>query len=185
MDKTASSPTALGRPPRKKAKKITESYLQNAGLYYLQRYAASRHQFMTVMMRKVRKSLADHPDQAPEACAALVEKMAARFEQSGLLNDEAYAAGLVGTLRRAGKSEQAIRAKLRIKGLETLPELPADHDYEAALRFAKKKKLGPYADRKNFDEKDFKKNLGRFARAGFSFELAQKILKATDEDFGI
>jgi regulatory protein len=51
---------------------------------------------------------------------------------------------------------------------------PADLDLRAALKLAKKKKLGPYAA-PGIDT-DRNKALAAFARAGFSFDLAKKIL---------
>jgi regulatory protein len=67
---------------RKKPKKITAQYLHNAGLYYLQRFAASRGQFRSVMLRKIRRSCMEHREQDYEACAALVEKIVEKFERA-------------------------------------------------------------------------------------------------------
>ncbi len=56
-------------------KKITESYLHNSGLYYLQRFSASSEHFRSVMMRKVKKSCMHHTDQDYDACAVMVDKL--------------------------------------------------------------------------------------------------------------
>ena len=168
------------RPP----KKITETYLHNSGLYYLQRFAASSAQFRKVMMRKVYKSCRHHTDQDEEACAAMVDEVIGKFQQAGLLNDDLYARGSVFSLRRQGKSKRAITAKLSQKGVdEDLIEekLHAhaqeshteDAEFEAALIHARKKKLGPY---RRDEEYDAQKELASLARAGFSYDVARRVL---------
>lgn len=179
---------------KKIPKKITETYLHNAGLYYLQRFSASAGHFRSVMMRKVRKSCAAHPEQDPAECAAMVDRLVEKFTSAGLLNDEIYARGMVSSLRRQGKSKRNILLKLAVKGLdaETAQTKLAEFDTEegegsaqaelaAAATFARKKKLGPYARPGTEDRRQ--KDFAAMARAGFSYDVAQKILGGTvDED---
>lgn len=178
------------RPP----KKITETYLHNSGLYYLQRFAASKNHFKTVMKRKVKRSCLYHTDQNYEDCAHLVDQLADKFEQSGLLNDDLYTRGMVSSLRRRGKSKTAILAKMRAKGItpertiEILDILDEeDHDStesaekQAALKLARKKNLGPYY-RGDKDTMDTRKALGVFARAGFSYDVARYVLNIDPDE---
>ncbi len=167
----------------KKAKKITASYLHNAGLYYLQRFSASRQQFRTVMLRKVKKSCLEHKDQNYEDCAAMVEDTIGTFERAGLLNDESYAQGVVASLRRAGKSKKEILMKMRARGLA--PDLaleklelhdlqnPENGDTVAALKLLRRKKTGPFDMGKKHPPE---KTLASLARAGFSYDTAQHVL---------
>ncbi|MGB4106255.1 MAG: RecX family transcriptional regulator [Alphaproteobacteria bacterium] len=162
------------KPGRKKAKKITAGYLHNAGLYYLQRFAASRGQFRAVMLRKVKRSCMEHKDQDYKICAALVEETIVKFERAGLLNDELYAQGVVTSLRRQGKSKSAIISKLSVRGVaaplvrEKLDAHDSEHsEMRAALTVLRRKKAGP------FGEKDNEKVLAALARAGFSYDTAQ------------
>ncbi len=177
--------------PRERApKKITETYLHNSGLYYLQRFAASKAHFRSVMLRKVRKSCLHHKDQDFETCAALVEKLAERFEESGLLNDATYLGGMVRSLRRRGLSERAIVAKLAQKGIGASdtaralarydaeigaegPEGKSDAERRAALVYCRRKKIGPYAKDNNKDPRKFMASL---ARGGFSFDTIRFVL---------
>lgn len=181
-----------GRREKRPPKRISKSYLHNSGLYYLERFSASKNHFITVMTRKVRRSCMYHEDQDFEECVTLVRELADRFEGSGLLNDDLYTDGLVNSLRRRGLSRQAIIHKMRHKGIsaektvkalesldETNYETQADAEKQAALKLAKKKKLGPYNIR---DEVDIKKALGVFARAGFSYEVAKSVLDMTEDD---
>ncbi|MGB4057568.1 MAG: RecX family transcriptional regulator, partial [Alphaproteobacteria bacterium] len=104
-------------PEKKKAKKITADYLHNSGLYYLQRFAASREQFRAVMLRKIKRSCLHHPEQAFEPCQEMLDTLIKKFIDSGLLNDDLYTQGAVASLRRQGKSKKAIATKLIIRGV--------------------------------------------------------------------
>jgi regulatory protein len=176
------------RTPRK----ITQSYLHNAGLYYLERFAASEKHFKRVIRRKIKRSCAHHTEQNYEACLDMLETVAKRFVEVGLLNDELYTQGVVRALRRKGKSARFILGKLREKGIESdfaRPYLEAEDnaradksisaDLAAAQTYARKKKLGPYArPLKPQDDPDkiYKRHLGALARAGFSYDVAKRVL---------
>lgn len=191
------------KPPVKKRKKITDSYLHNAGLYYLQRFAASTGQFRTVMRRKIRLSCKDHPEQDEAACREMLEALIEKFIGAKLLDDDVYVAGAVRSLRSRGKSKKAITAKLESKGiaahktheflqsLEDENETEIDSETKAALTFARSKKLGPFAKKPLIDlseedrRKQLQKAMMKFSAAGFSYALAQKILMMVDEDDNI
>jgi regulatory protein len=139
---------------RKKPKKITAQYLHNAGLYYLQRFAASRGQFRAVMLRKIKRSCMEHRDQDYETCAAMVEEIVEKFERAGLLNDELYTRGAVISLRRQGKSKSAIMSKLKTRGVaaslvtETLGAQDTENsELRAALTVLRRKKAGPFGEK--------------------------------------
>lgn len=175
------------RPP----KKISERYLYNAGLYYLQRFPASSNHFRTVMMRKITKSCRHHTEQNKEDCAQMLENVVEKFQELGLLNDGLYTQGMVNSLRRSGKSEQAIVAKLRTKGVpfdlikshlqehaENRHDRSLSAELKAAMIFARKKKIGPFEnpDKKDDEHTRYKKALGMMARAGFSYDTCRIIL---------
>lgn len=166
---------------KRKPKRITASYLHNAGLAYLQKFAASRAGFRRMLMRRVKASCHFHTDQNAESCAAMVDETVQKFERAGLLNDQVYAQGMVASQRRIGRSQRAIAARLAEKGIDrelTAAVLAAhdSNDLDAALIFAKRKKLGP------FGKSDSQKALAAFGRAGFSYDVARKILGAEAED---
>lgn len=176
------------RPP----KKITETYLHNSGLYYLQRFAASSNHFRQVMMRKVKKSCHYHKDQDYQHCSELVDALVQKFVEAGLLDDEAYTKGVVNSLRRSGKSRRAVMTKLKVKGLPDhmvsrilndhdtdIAETPEEAERNAALIFARKKRLGPFARDK---ETPHEKALATMARAGFSYDTCRFIIEMDSED---
>lgn len=186
--KQRSSPDKVTR----RAKKITPQYLHNAGLYYLQRFAASKKQFASVMDRKIRKSCKDHPEQDYENCKRMLDTLVDTFERCGLLNDDLYLESMIDSLRRRGLSRSTILQKLAHKGIDrpmTIKKMQQKDDNQdtenaAATKFAQKKKLGPFSKVKSDDPKDRNKAFAAFARAGFSYDTARKILNAEiDENY--
>lgn len=188
MDK---KPEKQKRQPRK----ITSQYLENAALYYLQRHASSVHNFRQVMHRKIMRSCRFFQSD-PAPFLETVEKMIERYVQTGLLNDPLFAAAKTATLRRQGKSKSAITAKLRVKGLQGEDIAAAiskideenvfsDHEAEfaAALILARRKKIGPYRkiSEEEIDIQARQKEMALMARAGFSFDVARRVLDY-DED---
>jgi regulatory protein len=178
------------RREKKPPKKITEKYLYNSGLAYLQRFPASTPHFRRIMGRKIDRSCNYHKDQSKEDCLALLDTTVAGFERMGLLNDEAYLSGMINSLRRRGLSKQAILSKLQMKGmaqdriLEVLRTYDEDSgvdnaDLVAALRLSRRKRLGAYRKDK---EADRNKELASLARAGFGFDIAQKALALSQDE---
>lgn len=71
---------------RRGPRKATAKYLENAALYYLQRFSSSAANLRRVMIRKVEKSAHYHGTE-PDEGAALVDAMIERYLSSGLLDD--------------------------------------------------------------------------------------------------
>jgi regulatory protein len=149
--------------------------LHNQALHYLARFPASEARLRAVLERK-----------APGE-SALIEAEIERLKRAGLVDDAAYAAGLAGSLARRGRSARFISGKLRQKGLAedhieaALGGLETDEE-SAAMEHARRKRLGPWrktplpkdeaARRKCLD-----RELASLARAGFSVQLARRVLK--------
>lgn len=177
------------RPAKKPPKKITEKYLYNSGLAYLERFPASVPHFRRVMGRKIDKSCNFHKDQDRDACIKMLDTTVATFERQGLLNDAAYTIGMVTSLRRRGLSSRAIQYKLQSKGLgeaairDAISAFDGDDnaDFSAAVQLMRKKRFGCFGTR-TAEEKERNRQLSAFARAGFGFDLAQKALALPLED---
>lgn len=190
------------RPPRK----ITARYLHNAGLHYLQRFAASSGHFKNVMMRKIDKSCAHHKDQDRAACEKILDELIKKFKEIGLIDDFAYARGTVNSLRRKGLSSKAIHMKMRLKcvpsaaikeALESYTEENnlTEPELTAALRLCQRKRIGPFdrthaAETDDNDEifdpevlnKKKQRQLSALARAGFAYDIAKQALEMSPED---
>ena len=176
------------KPP----KKISPRYLYNSGLAYLQRFPASSMHFKTVMKRKISKSCRHHTEQNMDECLTTLDDVVIQFKELGLLDDDAYLKGMITSLRRRGLSSAQIHSKLMQKGYqrgditnalniydnEELSECE-NGDSHAALIFARRKKLGPF-DR--LQKRDTDKSMATMARAGYSYDIAKKILSMSEED---
>lgn len=144
------------------------------------------------MDRKIKKSCRAHPEQSYEASRAMLEKIADRFEQSGLLNDGLYTGGVVDSLKRRGFSRNGIIQKLAQKGIAKELALQkiqqhesAFHDDEdpeltTAIRLSQKKRIGPYSTRQ--DEKTQQRFFSALARAGYSYDIARKVIRASEQE---
>lgn len=167
--------------------------MENAALHYLQRYATSSENLRRVLTRKIDRSCRHHGDAAADF-TPLLDTLIARYQETGLLNDAGYAQAKAASLRRQGKSRQAIAAKLKAKGLGA-PDIgqaiaTADQDrpdddpeFQAALTLARRKKLGPYRPGPAAEPDQRRRDMGTLARAGFSFEIARRVLEFRDEEF--
>jgi regulatory protein len=162
---------------------IEPELLERWALSYLGRYASSTENLRRVLMRRVRR----HSPETAQQASGLIDALVARYRQSGLLDDSAYSVGRVASLHRRGDSLKAIRSRLAAKGVaaeivgDAVSGLRAgapDPDLAAACAFARRRRLGPYrrapADRA--------RELGAFARAGFSRRVAEAVLGCADID---
>ena len=172
------------RPEKKPPKKITEKYLYNSGLAYLQRFPASTPHFRRIMGQKINRSCNYHNNQNREECQKMLDTTVETLTRQGLLNDEAYLQGMINSLRRRGLSRQAILSKLQQKGMtqETILQTLIAHDeangtqnpdLAAAVMLMRRKRLGCFRKDKTEDKN---KELASLARAGFGFDIAQKVL---------
>ncbi len=191
QENSKARPAKTGARRPKIPKKITETYLHNAGLYYLQRFSASTARFRLVMMRKIEASCRHHAGLDKTHCITLLNELIEKLTRLGLLNDQNYAASLVSTLRRRGLSRRAIESRLAAKGISQedsaalFKSSPNDRhgdgqsgirDAEkiAALRLARKRRLGPFHPDPASENR--KKSLSIFGRAGFEYETADFVL---------
>lgn len=179
MDETSETPRKLQAP-----KKITEKYLKNSALYYLQRYATSSANLKSVLMRRIKRS-SSHHDTSVDEGAALLDGVVTRLEELGLLNDGAFAEAQAVSLHRRGTSRRAIRMKLFQKGLggddidaalTALGDEFENAEFTAAAALARKRRLGPYRE-KDARKELYEKDLAALARAGFSYDIAKQVVE--------
>ncbi|MFL5343310.1 MAG: regulatory protein RecX [Hyalangium sp.] len=172
---------------RKKPRKASPRYLENAALHYLKRYAATVSQLKRVLVRKVDRSLRFHGGDRAEALG-WVEALADKLIRNGLINDKAYAEQKAQSLRASGRSARVIVQKLRMKGVapdvvtQKLAEATAEVSEDAAARiWARKKRLGPFRRDAQTRRENRQRDLAALARAGFSFSTAKKIIDEAPE----
>ena len=165
------------------AREIGPELLERWALGYLGRYASSAENLRRVLMRRARRYSSETAQQAE----VLIEALIVRYRESGLLDDAAYAAARVESLRRRGDSLKAIRARLAAKGVSAevavdavagLRDSAIDPDVTAACAFARRRRIGPFRR----GSADRQRELAAFARAGFGRRVAQAVLACADEN---
>jgi len=163
---------------------VTAKTLENAALVYLARYQTSAENLRRILARRVERAARAGP--LDRATASLwIERLIARFRMAGVLDDRAYAAARVASLRRAGAATRAIRARLLKKGVPPdvveaalKPGDDRDHvDLIAAVVLARRRRLGPYRRGGKADGWR-ERELALLARAGFSYAVARTVVDA-------
>ncbi|WP_339856435.1 RecX family transcriptional regulator [uncultured Nisaea sp.] len=172
------------RREKKPPKPITESYLRNVALWYMERYASSSANLKAVLMRRVRLSSAYHGSDPAEG-AGMVEAVVQRYTEAGILNDRLFAETRVRSLVSRGTSTKMIRRKLMEKGVSSddidaaLDEVLDQENGEltSAARYARRRRIGPYRlPEKREDNRD--RDMAALARQGFGFGIAAKVVDA-------
>lgn len=168
---------------------VTPESLDKAALGYLERYASSAANLRRVLMRRVERAARAGACDRGEG-ARMVDGLVERYRARGLLDDRTYAEGRVATLHRRGRSQARIAATLAAKGVareeivRTLAAFAAatpEADLAAALALARRRRLGPYRvveRRARFRQRD----LAALVRAGFSLEIARRIVDADEPE---
>jgi regulatory protein len=188
-----------GKRRGKRVKAVTAKSLENAAVHYLQRFSASSANLRRVLQRRIERALRADAKVAPDAENA-IETIIAKLKRLKLLDDAAYAAGKATSLRRRGSSRRIIGGKLKLAGIdagsidtaietadaELKPLMEAadegpDAELRAALRLAQRRRLGPYRAEKERAERR-QRDLASLARAGFSFDIARKVIDAADPE---
>lgn len=167
--------------------------LRETALSYLARRAASTKQVRAALERKIatwvrratKEGVADAEEQADGArahIATVVEELA----RARLLDDAKFAAARARRLAESGKSRRAILVHLASKGIdgelarESAP-VSADGELEAALRFARKRRIGPFS-REALTRELRHKALGALSRAGFDRYACERIIDLSLEE---
>ncbi len=165
-------------------KKITEKRLLNGALFYLERTDVSVEKMRSVLKRRILKNKEESTSLSDEE-KGMVDRVILKLQDLGFLNDERYALNLIRRLSEQGKSVRFMGSKLRQNGIDeeliecVFEEQRPDEMVQAKL-LVKKRKMGLFrADPESFYQKD----LGRLARAGFSYETARQVLNLPPEDF--
>lgn len=139
------------------------------------RFATTRAKLSAYLARKIRErgwAGEKEPD-----LAALAE----RFASQGYVDDSAYALSKARALAGRGYGHRRVVEKLRVAGVgEDDSRAAREHSERqavaAALRFAERRRLGPFAGTIAKDRGDREKAIAAMIRAGHPFGLARAIL---------
>ena len=165
-------------------KKITEKRLENIALFYLQRYESCTSKLRETLKRRLRRAKMQGIE-IPFEASQWVENIVHKMQDLGYIDDKRYMENIIRQLQNNGKSVRFICGKLKQDGIETSliqsffeqQQMSSDElDVHSAKRLVDKKKLG-YHRPKELREQFYQKDLAILSRAGFSYEIACKVLK--------
>ena len=154
---------------------LDEARLNELALRYVGRFATTRAKLRSYLARKLRERGWDgarEPD-----LGAIADK----FVDAGYIDDCSYALAKSQSLTGRGYGKQRVIQALKAAGIEEDDGASArDHAEEeavaAALRFARRRRVGPYAESQPRDPREKEKALAAMIRAGHGFELSKAIL---------
>lgn len=160
-------------------KKITPARLKNIALYYLKRFETTSAGLRQVLRKRINDYAYQNKEFDRSEAYGWVDEIISDFERYGYVNDERFAEMKIRDYAAAGKSMRYILGKLREKGVSEemilrLSEEQAYDEEDAALKLAKKKGIGRFRSEEQRAEYR-QKDMAALARAGFSYDIAQKI----------
>ena len=148
--------------------------MHELALFYVGRFATSRAKLAAYLGRKLRER-GWEGDEPPD-----VERLVERLAASGLVDDAFYAQSKARSLTERGYGAARVRQSLRAAGIDeengaAARELADEEAAAAALRFARRRRIGPYADAVP-DRAAREKAIAAMIRAGHGFELARAVV---------
>lgn len=167
------------RPDRKPRPPLDAEALERLALNYVGRYATTRAKLCSYLARKVR----ERGWEGPEADAAA---LAERLGNLGFIDDRAFAGQRAAAFQRRGYGERRLDQALKAAGIGEEDGAEAREDarsaaWSSALRFAERKRIGPYAPAA-LDRAARQKALGAMLRAGHRLSVARRVVEAEPGD---
>jgi len=171
---------AGARPP----KKTTPARLRRQVAHYLERYATTEAHLRRLFRRRIHRAATHHGDDPAEG-EAMLDAEIERVVRLGLVDDVLYATDRARRLVRQGNGPRKVRAKLAAKGvpsglvdqaLDAVADELGDPARTAVVRYARRRRLGPYASGGPHDVDERRKQLAKLARAGFSYDVARRVV---------
>lgn len=144
-------------------------------LRYVSRFATTRAKLLSYLRRKLRErgwGGEGEPD---------LDALAGRFVELGYVDDAAFARAKSGSLSARGYGARRVRQALAIAGVseadsEDAKAAAESAAVEAAMRFARRRRIGPFAD-KAPEPATREKAIAAMIRAGHSFGIARAIVE--------
>jgi regulatory protein len=162
------------RHPRKPRPPLDAAKLGDLALAYVGRFATSRAKLLSYLKRKLRErgwGGSGEPD---------LQSLANRLVELGYVDDRAFAVAKARSLTSRGYGERRIGQALMLAGIgeEEGTEARALAEAEAvnaALRFARRRSIGPFAKAAP-DPREREKAIAAMVRAGHRFGLSRAIV---------
>ncbi len=174
---------------KKKTLQITVDEMRNFALIYVEKYAPSKQQLKTYLLKKYIKLSASKVKK--EDIYKLIDIVSSDLEKNKFINDLFYSESKAKSMVQRGHSLNQIRNYLIGKGINNnfvkdtvlkIRENNSDQDFFSAIKICKKRKIGPA---RNEDNRIlfYKKDISILARKGFDFEISKKVMDLDKNDY--
>jgi regulatory protein len=154
------------RPP------LDSDSMRDMALRYVSRFATSRAKLLAYLNRKLKERGWDG-EGAPQP-----EQLVERLAELRYVDDRSFAVMKSAALTRRGYGARRVAETLRADGIAETDREEADvqtqgEAWAAADRFARRKRIGPYAQASP-DPRQREKWIAAFLRAGHSYAMARR-----------
>ena len=174
---------------RKKTLKVTVEEMRNFAFTYIEKYAPSKQQLKTYLLKKYLKI--SNEDVKKKDVNNLIDIVLSDLEKNRFINDKFYSDSKAESMIKRGKSINKIRNYLIGKGIDDkfiketvnkIEEKNEDQDFFSAIKLCKKKRIGPARVEDN-RPLFYKKDISLLARNGFDFETSKKVMDIEKNDY--
>ena len=174
---------------KKKTLEMTIEEMRNFAFAYIEKYAPSKQQLTTYLLKKYLKS--SNPSVKKNDITDLINLVTEDLEKTKFISDKFYSDSKAKNLIQRGSSINKIKNYLISKGIkdkyiqETISKIKEkneDQDFFSAIKVCKKKRIGPARDKDN-RSLFYKKDISILARSGFDFETSKKVLEIEKDDY--
>ena len=160
-------------PPRRPAPPLDSASLERLALRYVERFATTRARLAGYLDRKIRERGWDGP--GPDTAA-----LAGRMADLGYLNDRSFAEARASAMARRGLGARRVAIAFRQDGIDAedaaaLAEAIEEREVEAALAFARRRRIGPHGQGVP-ERPEREKQFAAMLRAGHAPALARRIV---------
>ena len=174
---------------RKKTLKVTVEEMRNFAFAYVEKYAPSKQQLKTYLLKKYLKTSV--PNVRKQDVTNLIDIVLSDLEKNKFINDKFYSDSKAKSMIQRGSSLNKIRYYLIGKGInnqyiketvEKIQDENSDQDFFSAIKLCKKKRIGPARTEEN-RSLFYKKYISILARNGFDFETSKKVMEIEKDDY--
>ena len=174
---------------KKKSLEVTVEEMRNFAFSYIEKYAPSKQQLKTYLLKKYLKLSASNVKK--QDIKSLIDIILSDLEKNKFINDKFYSDSKAKSMIRRGSSLNKIRSYLIGKGIndnfinDTVNKIKdenSDQDFFSAIKICKKKRIGPARTDDN-RPLFYKKDISLLARNGFDFETSKKVMDIEKEDY--
>ena len=174
---------------KKKTLELTVEEMRSFAFAYLEKYAPSKQQLKTYLLKKYLKSSVSNVKKQDET--NLIDIVLSDLENNKFINDRFYSESKAKSMIQKGSSINKIRSYLIGKGINdrfitdtvnNIRDQNSDQDFFSAIKICKKKRIGPARTEDN-RTLFYKKDISLLARNGFDFETSKKVMDIKRDDF--